>query len=120
MKFKDLINNEELNHLITEDWEDFEENAPVIYEVWAIGYDHDDAVTDVEFILKEFDDPEEAVTFAKSRTWSDIILSAPKELFDKYLKTLKYIALEVETTVVDEDDCSMNIGSIYEKRFILE
>ena len=119
---RDLYNNEDLVNCITEDLEDFPEDTPVTYEVWALGYDHDDEVTDAEFFLKEFNDPEEAVKYAKSRSWADIVYAVSKEDLDKHFEStdnIKYVMLEVETVLIDEDDCSMNMGSIYSKKFIL-
>lgn len=110
---KDLMNNEELTKGIVEDLEDFDENAEVTYEVWAMGYDEDDEITDAEFLLKEFDNPDEAVTYAKEIDLADIVelTSDGSEPLDNVVT----IKIEVETVVDDEDDCTMNVGTIYKR-----
>lgn len=111
---KDLIINEELMWHISEDLEDFNPDAKVIYEVWAMGYDEYDEITDTEFLLKEFDNPDEAVAYAKEVTLADIVAltsdgSEPDE-------TIALIQVEVETVVDDEDEEeTMNVGTIYYK-----
>jgi hypothetical protein len=112
---KDLMENEELNQFITEDLEDFETDAEVSYEVWALGYDEAGTITDSELFIKSFNDPDEAITFAKNLDLSDIVQLAANEDFsaESFCK-IDYISVEVET-VVDEEDGTMNIGTIYKK-----
>ena len=64
---KDLFENEELMNTIVEDLEDFPEDTPVGYEVWALGYsgDEDASPTEDEVLVGEFLDPEEAIAFAE-------------------------------------------------------
>lgn len=113
---KDLMNNEELIKEITEDLEDFDEDATVTYEVWAIGYDGDSCITDTEMLIGEFADPEKAIEKAKALTLADIVHQASEE--DNGTepdKSVAYISVEVETVVEDEDDGTMNVGTIFRK-----
>lgn len=110
---KDLMENEELAQYITEDLEDFEESAPVTYEIWAIGYDANDKVTDAELFLGEFTDPDKAIEKAKSLTFSDVIQLAAEEDCKIPDEPVAYLSIEVETVVEDEDESTMNIGTIF-------
>ena len=109
----DLMHNEELMWRISEDLEDFNPDAKVTYEVWAMGYDEYDEITDTEFLLKEFDNPDEAVAYAKEVTLADIVAltsdgSEPDE-------AIALIQVEVETVVDDGEEETMNVGTIYYK-----
>ena len=98
---------------IIDELEDIPEDATVEYEVWAIGYNGDDAVTDTDFLLKTFEDPDEAVKFAKDCTLADVInLTADGESIENDVTS---ISIEVETVVEDEDEGTMNVGTIYYK-----
>lgn len=114
---KDLFENEELMNVLVEDIEDFPEEAEVRYAVWALGYDEDDEITDAEFLIGEFDDPDDAITCADLLTF---------ETLDKEFAIPSYVArfsIEVETVVEvldDEDESFMNVGTIYHKEFKAE
>ena len=82
------------------------------YEVWVIGYDENNRVTDTEVLLKSFDDPGEAVEYAKNVTLADIIRhpnveSAPIHEIDSLL-------VEVET-VIDDAYGTCNVDTVYQK-----
>lgn len=101
---------------IIDELEDIPEDATVEYEVWAIGYDGDEAVTDTDFLLKTFADPDEAVKFAKECTLADVInLSADDDYEREFEPEVAYISIEVETVIEDEDEGTMNVGTIYHK-----
>ena len=118
---KDLMNNEELVRDITEDLEDFADNASVTYEVWTMGYSDSDVITDTEMFVASFVDPDEAVRCAKNLTLADIVQQASVEDNDKeLLVNISYISVEVETVVTNDDEGSMNIGTIYKKEIYLE
>lgn len=105
--------NEKVNEII-EDMEDISENAEVTYEVWGIGYDSEDCVTDAEFLFKTFDKPEDAVEYAKSLTLSDVVQLSAEDNPDLELEyEVAYISIEVETVIDDEDEGAMNVGTIY-------
>lgn len=84
------------------------------YEVWALGYDENYNITDAEMLIKTFADAEEAITFAKQLTLSDIIYQAAKEDVTGYSSNVAYINIEVETVVDD-----VNIETVYTKHFWL-
>lgn len=109
---KDLMNDEELTQYVTEDLEDFEEDAAVTYEIWAIGYDANGKVTDAELFLGEFTDPDKAIEKAKSLTFSDVIQLAADEDCVIPDEPVAYLSIEVET-VVEDDDSTMNVGTIF-------
>jgi hypothetical protein len=95
---KDLMNNEELMQHIVEDLEDFDDCAPVTYEVWTIGYNEADVVNGTDMLIGEFDDPDEAIKCATNLTLADIIHQAAEEDNGKEPTThTSYISIEVET-----------------------
>jgi hypothetical protein len=112
---KDLNENEELSQFVTEDLEDFEDDTVVTYEVWAIGYDEDDAVTDTDLYLGEFNDPDQAVDVAKKLTLSDIIQRASEEDNVVPDEPVSRISIEVETVIENEESETMNVGTIYKR-----
>lgn len=121
---KDLMNNEELMQYIMEDLEDFPAGFPITYEVWALGYDHFEAITDSELLLAEFSDPDKAVEYAKQITLADIVHKASEEDTGmEYNININHISVEVETVLSDPNDefvgGTINIGSIYKKEISL-
>jgi len=121
---KDLMENEELNQFVTEDLEDFDEDTPVSYEVWTIGYDKDETITDSDMFVAEFKDPDEAIAYTKNLTLADIVHKAtedPVGVVD--YEEIERISIEVETVVNDPDDeagGTMNIGTIYKRELWLD
>ena len=55
--------NDLINELVAD--LDIPEDVPVMYEVWAIGYDEEDNPTESELLIGTFEDPDEAVCFAR-------------------------------------------------------
>lgn len=108
---KELKNKDELVKHIVEDLDDFEEDATVCYEVWAVGYDTEENVTDAEHFFASFDDPDEAIEYARKITLPDIICTTPDDDTETDYE-IAYISVEVET-VVKEDEESYNIGTIF-------
>lgn len=80
------------------------------YQVWLLGYDEDDNITDYELLVKEFSDPQRAVEFAKNYDIGSI--EAPD--------AVAYVELLVETVVADEDDSEMNVGTLYSEYISLK
>jgi hypothetical protein len=120
---KNLMNDEELMSYVTEDLEDFEEDMPVTYEVWAIGYDANDKITDAELFLGEFTDPDKAIEKAKSLTFSDVIQLAADEDCTIPDEPVAYLSIEVETVVEDtedEDGGTVNLGSVYQRELWID
>ena len=113
---QDLMNDEELFSYVTEDLEDFDDTAVVTYAVWAIGYDADSCITDTEMYLGEFADPDLAVEKAKALTLADIIhLASEEDDGSEPNEDVAYVTIEVETVVDDEEEGSMNVGTIFKK-----
>jgi hypothetical protein len=119
MKVKELFENEELMESIVEDITDIPEDTEVTYEVWALGYDKNDNVTDAEMLIGEFANPDEAVACAEKLTLADIVFNDDSD--DCELKVpLGYISVEVETVVPDEEDSTMNVGTVYKRDLWLD
>lgn len=112
---RDLMNDDELSSYVTEDLEDFDDTAVVTYAIWAIGYDADSCITDTEMYLGEFVDPDLAVEKAKALTLADIIHLAAEEDDSEPNEDVAYVTIEVETVVDDEEEGSMNVGTIFKK-----
>lgn len=112
---RDLMNDEELSSYVTEDLEDFDDTAVVTYAIWAIGYDADSCITDTEMYLGEFVDPDLAVEKAKALTLADIIHLAAEADDSEPNEDVAYVTIEVETVVDDEEEGSMNVGTIFKK-----
>ena len=113
IEIKDIDIDEELTE---EDLDDLDDSisSKTSYEVWALGINKFDSVTDFEVLLGEFDDPEEARTFA----WTvnlDLVRSKTTKAFPSDLKQLN---IEVET-VAEADGYTENIGTILRTEIIL-
>jgi hypothetical protein len=105
----------DMNAIVDKLVEDIEipEDVPVSYEVWAIGYDEEDQVTDAELLLATFEDPDQAVHYAKELTLADVVNFAADDECDVTTEVYS-IHIEVET-VVPDDEGAINIGTIYKK-----
>lgn len=114
---RDLINEEDLVQYIVEDITDIPEDTEVSYEVWTLGYDANGVPTDSEMLISEFTDPDAAVECAKQLTLADIVHQAAEEceVINEHFEDVSYISIEVETVIEDEDDGTMNIGTIYKR-----
>ncbi len=108
------MNTEITKDFDVEELEDFEANEEVVYLVCALGYDEDDEPTDCEVYLKEFEDPAEAIAFAKTVDLSTVLQYAAEQKAD--ITETAYFSLEVETVVECEDpeDGTENIDTIWE------
>lgn len=106
--------NENIKDLDLEELDDFEANEEVTYLVCALGYDENDDCTDCEVYLEEFEDPAEAIAFAKSVNLSTIIKYAVEQKQD--ISETAYFNLEVETVVPFDapDEGTENIDTIWE------
>lgn len=117
---KTLSEDKDLMKYVTEDLEDFNEETPVTYEVWAIGYTADDEVTDTDMLIGEFTDPDQAVEKAKAITLADIVHQAADEHDgSEPADDVAYISIEVETVVDDEEEGTMNVGTVYKRTIVL-
>ena len=100
-EFDELL--EELN--LENFGEDFEAK-PAMYQVWVLGYDKNESITDFEVMINESKDAEHMIEYAK------------KYIDEKRYETLTfpeevdYIEVLVET-VVDFDDYESNEGTLF-------
>jgi hypothetical protein len=113
MTINEMMNNPELLADITEDLEDFDANAEVCYEVWALGYDENDEVVDAELCMFTSIDRDDALNFAKKVDLADVVNLMPEEPCENC--NVAKIKIEVETVIPVADDELMNVGTIYEK-----
>ena len=113
MTINEMMNNPDLLADITEDLEDFDETAEVVYEVWALGYDDNDEVVDAELCMFTSTDRDKAINFAKRATLAEVVNLMPEEPCED-CKVAK-IKIEVETVVPVSEDELMNVGTIFEK-----
>lgn len=95
--------------------EDFEANEKITYLVCALGYDEAGGCTDCEVYLKEFEYPDEAISYAKSVDLMTILQIAADQKQD--ISETAYFSLEVETVVECEDpeDGTENIDTVYQR-----
>ena len=114
---KELMNDVELMQNIVEDLEDYPEDTKVCYEVWALGYNSDGEITDDGMLLKDFNDPDEAVTYASKLELADIVELAEDPTIETVDKDIAFLSIEVETVICDfeNEDCAVNVGTIYKK-----
>ena len=105
---------EDIKDFDIEELEDFEANEEVVYLVCALGYDENDEPTDCEVYLEEFEDPAEAIAFAKTVDLAKLLQYAAEQKAD--ISETAYFNLEVETVVECEDpeDGTENIDTIWE------
>ena len=115
---KELFENEELMNNIVEDLDEVPRDAEVFYAVWALGRDDNNSLTSDEVLLGEFTDPDIAVEYAGK---VDYDLIREMGYGDRDLTTTHF-SIEVETVVgdpEDEDNGTMNIGTIYQRELPL-
>lgn len=107
--------NENINEFDVEEFDDFAPNEEVIYLVCALGYNEDDDCTDCEVYLEEFEDPAEAIAYAKTVDLAAILQHAVEQKAD--ISETAYFSLEVETVVECEDpeDGTENIDTVYQR-----
>lgn len=100
-----------------EELEDFEVNEEVTYLVCALGYDEADEPIDCEVYLEEFEDPDEAIAYAKTVNLETILQYAAEQKAD--ISETVHFSLEVETVVECEDpeDGTENIDTVYQRDF---
>lgn len=121
LTLKEVMENKDLAKFIAEDLDEIPEDAEVTYELWAIGYNADGAVTGTEMFIAEFKDPDAAIEFAKKVTMADIVHQAAEEHDGSTpAENVTYISLEVETVVDEDEDGTMNIGTIYKRELWID
>lgn len=107
--------NDVVNKLVA-DIDEIPAYAEVTYEVWAIGHDEEDKVADAgaEMLLGTFEDPDLAVNYAKAITLADVVHMSAVDEYEAE-NPVHYISIEVETVVLDDEEGTMNIGTVYRK-----
>lgn len=85
--------------------EDFEEQD-ASYQVWILGYDENEAITDFEVLVKSSSDAELAVNFAKE------YIDQEKYKKITYPDNVAYIEILVET-IVDVEGTDTNVGTLF-------
>lgn len=110
---------ENMNDFVNQLVEDIEvpEDVPVTYAVWAIGYDEMNEPSGAVLELGTFEDPDQAVSFARDTSLADVVNLAADDDYEIEHNT-HYISIEVET-VVGEDEESMNVGTVFKKKIDL-
>ena len=100
-KFDELVEELDLDEV-----DDFEAK-PAMYQVWMLGYDEREAITDFEVMVNESHDAEYAVEYAKKfvdeERYND---SKP------FPAEVAYLEILVET-VVDFEDHTENVGTLF-------
>ena len=107
--------NENTNEIFdVEEFDDFDANEEITYLVCALGYGEDDEPTDCEVYLEEFEDPAEAIAYAKEVNLERLLQKAAEQKAD--ISETAYFNLEVETVVPfdDPDEGTENIDTIWE------
>lgn len=118
---KELMEDKDLMRYVTEYLDDFADDTVVTYEVWAIGYDEHGAITDTDMYITESEDPDVAIEKAKALTLADIIHQASEEdNGTEPISSVTCISIEVETVVDDEEEGTMNVGTIYKRDIWLD
>lgn len=112
-----MENTNDINELVDKLVEeiDIPEDVPVMYEVWAIGYDEEEQPTGSELLIGTFEDPDAAVSFARDTAAADILGLAEDEDYTGFNVSTYAIHVEVETVVSDGENDTLNIGTIYKK-----
>ena len=89
------------------DLDDFEAKAAT-YQVWVLGYDENENITDFEVMINESKDAESMVEYAERYVEEECYgtMTFPNEV--------KYIEVLVET-VVDLEDYDENVGTLFSK-----
>lgn len=103
-----------------EELEDFEANEEITYLICALGYNKEDECTDCEVYFEEFEDPAEAIAFAKTVDLEVLLQYAAEQGAD--ISETSYFSLEVETVVECEDpeDGTENIDTIWETQINID
>ena len=79
-----------------------------MYQVWVLGYDENENITDFEVLVNESKDAESMVNFAKKYV--------EEERYEnlKFPDEVEYIEVLVET-IVELEDYTENVGTLFSK-----
>jgi hypothetical protein len=87
--------------------EDFDAK-PAKYQLWLLGYNADQLITDFEFLVNESSDPELMIKQAKQ------YIEEQKYLNRSFPQDVVYLEVLVET-VVNVDDYEENVGTLFDE-----
>ena len=112
---KDLLTKEELRH-IKRVLQILPEEAPISYEVWAMGrHNHHN----VETLLRTFDESCEAIAYVDALPLMDAVNAIAGDAYFNY--GTDYVFVEVSAVIDNNRGGTMNIGTAYKKAlFTLE
>ena len=79
-----------------------------IYQVWVLGYDENENITDFEVMVNESKDAESMVEYATNYVEEECYENL------KFPDEVKYIEILVET-IVDLEDYDENVGTLFSK-----
>jgi hypothetical protein len=112
---KDLLTKEELRQ-VRRALQILPEEAPVFYEVWAIGYANNSKQATW---LRKFEEFQEAIAYADTVYLLDAITAITGN--NRFNYDTDYVFVEVETVVEDTKGSTINISTIYKNDlFIME
>ena len=100
--------DEVLEELNLENFDEDFEAKEAEYQVWVIGYDENEHITDFEVLVDESKDAESMVEYATNYVEEERYgtMTFPDEV--------KYIEVLVET-IVDLEDYTENVGTLFSK-----
>lgn len=112
---KDLLTKEDLRH-VKRVLEILPEDAPISYEVWAIGYANN---SKQEVLLRSFEESKAAIEYADEVYLLDAINAIAGD--NRFNYGTDYVFVEVEAVIDDTKGGTMNIGTIFKNDlFIME
>lgn len=112
---KDLLTKEELRH-VRRALQILPEEAPVFYEVWAIGYTNNSKQA---ILLRKFEESQEAIAYADTVYLLDAVTAIAGN--NRFNYSTDYVFVEVETVVEDTKGGTINIGTVYKNDlFVME
>lgn len=122
MDTKELITNKELVNDIAESLEDFTQGSEAKYDLWVVGRDCKNVAV-AELFIYEFDAHKDAV--AKAETVDITFVEEQTDMtITDYCGTnnIDHFSVEIETVITDpeDDDSTMNIGTIYKRDLWLD
>jgi hypothetical protein len=91
---------------------------PISYQVWVLGYNNDDCITDFDEFLGEFPSGSEATEYAENLSLSDL-KDKLERMGAEIQEDVRYLHLQVET-VKKHKDWEENVDTIYEDTFDLK
>lgn len=110
---KDLLTREDLKH-VKRVLEILPEDAPISYEVWAIGYTNNNKK---EILLRRFEDSSAAVDYASKVYLLDAVNAIAGN--NKFNYATDYVFIEVETVIDDTRGSTVNLGTLFKNNLFM-